>query len=92
MDDDCISLGAILAEREQNGALWSARDVLRDCLKRIDDGDIEADAVVVVWRNKKRAGLTATHFAQCGPDVHTTLGLLSYAAQQIYSESDDRHR
>lgn len=89
MDDDCISLGAIRAEREQNGALWSVRDVLVDCLKRVDAGDIEPDAIVVVWRCKKRPGLTDTHFAQSGPDIHTTLGLLSHAGQQIYREGNE---
>ena len=43
MTDDPISLGTVRAEREGNAAAWSPRDVLVDCLKRIDAGTIAAE-------------------------------------------------
>ena len=86
MTEDPISLGTVRAEREGNAAAWSPRDVLVDCLKRIDAGTIAPDAIVVVWREKDGPCRTRTRFAQSGPDVHTALGLLSAAALDIYRQ------
>ena len=87
MDDaPPVSLAAARAERSGNAADWTAVDVLRDCLRRIETKEIEVDAIVVVWREKHGPAKTNTHFAQCGPDVHTALGLLSAAAIEIYQK------
>lgn len=85
MDDKPISLGAVRAERSGNGAAWTPRDVLRDATERSAD----ADAMVIVWRSKSANGVTQTHFAQCGPDVHTALGLLEAAKLDIYNKAEN---
>lgn len=86
MSDDTqpISLAAARAVKENNGALWGVKDVLFDASAR----SANADAMIIVWREKMADGGTKTHWSQCGPDVHTALGLLSLAAHGILTPKE----
>ena len=76
--DHPISLNAIRAEKLQDGKAWTPRDVLIDTLRRVDGGEVEPDSLVVIFRDRK-AGINRTKWAQCGPDVHTLLGVIDMA-------------
>lgn len=80
MSDEPISLAAVRAERADNGALWGPEDVLKDAAARSHG----ADAMIVIWRTKSADGVTITKFSQCGPDVHTVLGMMAAVSQDIY--------
>jgi hypothetical protein len=87
MADDPISLAAERAYRQGNASLWTPRDVLADTLRRLDAGEIAPDVLLITWREKTSPAHTKTNFAQCGPDVHTALGLLSATAMIIFEGS-----
>jgi hypothetical protein len=78
------SLSEARADRDGNAAKWSPRDALIATLRRIDSGEVKADALVIAYRSKPDPdGGTKTYFANASPDVHVTLGLLQAALIRI---------
>ncbi len=73
------TIGERRADRAENAALWSPRDVLVSVLREIDRGEIAPDALVVVHRQKMAPGDTRTRHSVSSPDMHVTLGLLARA-------------
>ncbi len=82
------SIAEIKSDKSRNAADWTPRDVLIDALRQIDSGEINADALIVVMREKKGPGETDTRWAMAGPDTHTSLGLLEYAQFRIMATGD----
>jgi len=77
------------SDKEHNAAVWTPRDVLIDTLRALDSGEIEADALVVVHNKDNGGGTTLTKWAASSPNVITTLGMLEYAKQRIFSAAFD---
>ena len=73
---------------KDNAALWTARDVLISMLRDIDSGRISPDALIVCYREKIGPGETDAYFRNMGPDLQTTLGLLSQAQIMIMTQGD----
>lgn len=47
------SVTEIAAEKANDAAVWTPRDVLIDTLRAIDAGEIEPEQLAVVWANQK---------------------------------------
>jgi hypothetical protein len=77
------SIQELRSDRTQNAADWSPRDALIAMLRKIDRGEIDSDALVVVWRQRKGEGVAESGFAVASPDVHVTLGLLVHAQHKV---------
>jgi hypothetical protein len=70
--------------KEQDGSIWTPRDVLIHALRMLDNGEFDADNLVVIWRERK----TTEHGHAMGclkslsdPDI--TAGLLMRAVADI---------
>lgn len=77
------SLTEIKSDKEGNGSLWSPRDVLIDALRDIDNGKINPQALVVVHSEINDNGMTDTKWAQSGPNIIFSIGMLSYAIHRM---------
>lgn len=75
------SVAEIRSDRSQSASDWSARDALISVLRRIDAGEINAEAVVITVRTRVEGGDGVGFWWSCAsPDIHVTLGLLARAA------------
>jgi hypothetical protein len=72
---DVISLGEARSTRSGDSADWKPRDVLDRVLRMIDSGEIDPDALVVAW-SERRDGKRHGRFYQATPDPLISLGLL----------------
>ena len=83
------TIGEIRFDRSQNAAHWTPRDALIAMLRLIDSGEIDPDALVVVWRQHKGNGKTDSGYYAAAPDVHASLGLLTWAQHRIMKDVAD---
>jgi len=81
------SLTEVKATKGNNAALQTPRDALISMLRGIDDGTIDAKALVVCWCGPVKDGDITTGWEASSPDIITTLGLLSRAAFRIGQEA-----
>lgn len=77
------SLSAVRADRSDAAGDWTPKDVLIDLLRQIDKGEINPDAMIVVFRDMKMDGERATGLSNCGKDGYVTLGMLHVAMNWI---------
>lgn len=82
-----LSIGEIRSQRSWKASDWTPREALVQVLRMIDSGEIAPDAITVCWRTKIGPGETVTGMRLAGPDIHTSLGLLTVAAHDIMSGS-----
>jgi hypothetical protein len=75
------SLGEL--RNDSNAALWTPREALISVLRDIDSGKVKPDALVVCFRETTGKGETDSYFRQASPDVHVSLGLISFTAMKI---------
>lgn len=72
-----ISLGTERSRRSGNAADWSARDIVVEMLRMIDEEGGDFDTIVISYRRtKNKDGETVSGFLNQGPDIQTSLGLL----------------
>ena len=82
------SITEIRAERDGDMRIWSPRDVLVAALRSLDSGQINPDAMVIVYRDCHPDNSTSTsHFKAC-PDIQTALGMCHRAAHIIQRQWD----
>jgi hypothetical protein len=95
MDNDDTNLVNLFQKREAkadkagNAGMWTPHDAVLEVSRMIAAREIDPDALVIVWREKIGPGATTTNFRIAGPDLHTTLGLLSLGAARIRKEAAD---
>lgn len=77
--DAPISIGEHRANVSMNAADWSPREVILSVLRDMDNGIVEADAIVVVYRKMASKGIGDSAYVASSPDLQTTLGLLETA-------------
>lgn len=70
------SIAEIRSDRTGHAKDWTPRDTLVSTLRALDAGEINPDALVVIYRKRDPDGATYTHFRLSSPDQHVTLGLL----------------
>lgn len=80
------SISELRGADDRNAATWTPRDAVISALRSIDEG-LEVDAAIVVMRVKTAGGVTETYFRQCGPDIHTSFGLLEMAKIEMVSSA-----
>jgi hypothetical protein len=82
-----INISEVMARRKSDASLWKPRDVLEQLIKEIDSGEMNPDAMVVVYRHHEKGdekcSKTLTGYSVSAPDMHVALGLLSRAMFQI---------
>lgn len=80
------TIGELKSDKTSRANAWSMRDVLIGLLRDIDNGKINTDACVIIYREAETVGAgTFTHFRVASPDVHTTLGLLRHCEWEMLS-------
>lgn len=85
--DEPQSIAELRSERNRNAADWSPRDALVSLLRSIDSGEVETDALVIVFRTKHpERGSTSTHYRSSGPDPHVTYGMMVSAMHKMQNE------
>ena len=77
------SIGEVRSDRSRNAADWCPRDALIECLRSIDSGDINPDAIIIVRREKVEPGSTITVYSAAAPDIHTSIGMLEYTIHKL---------
>lgn len=79
------SVTELLARRSNSSTDWTPRDALIDCLRAIDRGEYDPEALVIVMRRRKKADEAAPGMSWwlASPDHFVTLGLLSAAHHDI---------
>jgi hypothetical protein len=78
-----VSVLEVISERSGNAADWTPRDALINLLREIDSGEVKPDALVICLREAVSPGVTSTSYRNCGPDIHTSLGLLEHIKWQL---------
>lgn len=81
------SIAELRSDKENNAALWTPRDCLIDCLRKIDSGEIDPTAMVIVYGKETSPGCTKSSWSAASPNVLVTLGLLEYSKHQIFESS-----
>lgn len=76
------SIGEITAKRASE---WTPREVLIHTLRKLDRGEINPDTLTVCFRNRTgpTEAETDINFASAGPDLQTTIGLLTITIDKI---------
>lgn len=78
------SIGAILADRHQDGSLWTPRDALIDLLRDIDAERVNVQHAVIVYRFLDVHGDTFITFSIAGPLPRVgSIGMLSVAQHKL---------
>ena len=83
VDDNIESFTAAKAKKTGKMEDWLPRDVLISAIARIDSGELDPNALVVVMRNPDGMGSNDVHYAHSGPDTVTTLGMLEFAKHML---------
>lgn len=78
-----VSITELRSHKEQRCDRWTPRDVLIRMLRGIDSGEINPDALIVIYRDRLADGETATHFSLSAPDIHVAGGLIHRAGYLI---------
>jgi hypothetical protein len=84
MDSDSTSetvssFGAHKAKRSNNAADWMPRDVLLDCLAKMDAGEINPAGLIISFYEEHDGGLTDVRFSASCPNVIMATGCLHRA-------------
>ena len=82
------SITEVRAERNEDGTLWTPRDVLIATLRRIDNGE-NVDALIVAWRTKHECGHHTGHFFQAMQDPFVTMGLIANTMYKMQAPQDE---
>ena len=73
------SIAEVRSDKTGNASQWTPRDALIDTLRQIDSGELNPDALTIVYRETTGPGVTNTGWRCAGPDLTVTLGMLTYA-------------
>lgn len=81
------SITELRAHKSEASTDWTPRDALIDCLRAIDRGEYDPEALVIVMRRRKKDDEHASGMSWwlASPDHFVTLGLLSAALHDIAS-------
>lgn len=77
------SLSEIKADKENNAALQSPRDVLIQVLRDIDSGEISPVSLVVIGMQETPNHGTRSYWYNAGRNIHETLGMCAYLIGSI---------
>lgn len=81
------TLTSVIANKHQDGSIWTPRDAAIDFLKTLDDPDNKnIDAVIICYRHNIGGGATKTRFIQSGDTMHTVLGIMEAVKFCIYGK------
>jgi DNA invertase Pin-like site-specific DNA recombinase len=70
---------------------WTPRDCLVDMLRQIDSGELNPDAIVVVYRVDRGENQTGIGSVKATPDLHVALQMLDCAKLDLwYAGSSSR--
>jgi len=70
------SLALKRAQSSNDARKWGPRDALIHVLKKLDAGDINPYACIIIYAEKEKDGIVGTSYILAGPDRLTTLGLM----------------
>lgn len=74
-----VSLATARSDRAEDASEWRPRDALVKLLGMIDKGEVDTDAMVIVYRERVGGHATSTSFVNATPDVHTAVGIMEIA-------------
>lgn len=83
------SVAEIVSERSGRAALWKPRDLLINLLRAIDEGTLEADAMVVFYAKVKEDGVVHPGYSVASPDAITTMGTVSIGQNAMIRDMTD---
>lgn len=66
-----------------NATDWVPRDALINMLRDIDDGTIKPIAAIAIICDEDENGVIGTRFSNAGPNLITTLGMLSQITYKL---------
>lgn len=78
-DDAPVSVSEIRASRSLSAADWSPRDCIVNMLRQIDSGELELDAVCIVYSNTDNE----SGFQVSSPNLITTIGMLQLSTLRM---------
>lgn len=81
-----MSIGELRARKSGKGADWTPRDALVDTLRRIDQGEISPDGLVVVFGKNTPEGRSEVQYVQATANLTTAFGMLSMATMQLHRD------
>ena len=70
------TLGEARAAKNGHADDWAPRDLLIALLREIDSGEVDIDALVISFRQRKPDGNYTGHFRVASPDPFVSIGLL----------------
>lgn len=80
-----------LGEAKKSSAAhdWTPRDALISVLRAIDKGEINPDCLIICYRELDAPGFVKSNFRSVSPDIHATLGLLSFTSMRLTMETQE---
>lgn len=78
--DNVISLGEARAGGAES---WTPREALLSMLKKLDSGELQADALIVGAATIMRDGSVGVALSSSGGNILVTLGLLDLMKQEV---------
>jgi hypothetical protein len=84
------SIGEIRADKTDRAADWIPRDILISLLREIDDGTLDVDAMVVLFRRNSgdRGQVGRVGWRVASPDAHTTIGIVASGLYRMQNQLD----
>ncbi len=73
---NAISFTAAKAARTNNAADWTPRDVLVDCLAKLDAGLISPNGLIVAFYEEFESGISQVKFSTSMPNIIMAAGTL----------------
>lgn len=83
-----VSLAEARAQKAKNASLWAPRDALIDVLRRIDAGEVNPEAILIVYRFKEGED-RFTEWTRSGDNEAVFIGMLEQAKIGILRPKDD---
>lgn len=81
------SIAELRSDKTGRGADWTPRDALVHLLRGIDEGRVEADALVILFALTAEDGSKSIGYRSATRDVHETLGLLEHGKLHLYQDA-----
>lgn len=82
------SIGVERVKRDSK-AKWTPRDALTFVLDAMDTGEIDPDAIMIVWRTKLPDNTTDVNAAMCCDSFEEQLGILEHAKMELYKAASE---
>lgn len=67
-----------------NAANWTPREALISVLRKIDSGELDPTALMVISMTRESDGHTSTYYTSAGPDLPTSIGMLEIAKMRLF--------